>query len=122
MFEISFPAIGAIGTVLAAFAIILGFWSRFSERVTKAQGTAESASIKADTAAMAALAAKLETDRLQRDLSEYQIKAAGTFITDTELSAVEHRIESSVAEIKNDIKGVNARLDRVLDGRESGRP
>jgi methyl coenzyme M reductase alpha subunit len=118
MFEISYPAIVAISAFLVALGVVAGFWSKFSDRMTRAQAVADTADKKVESASLSLLAQKLEIDRLQREFSSYQITAAQQFVTDTELSMVEHRISVSVEEIKNDIRGVNSRLDRVLDGRE----
>lgn len=95
--------------VMAAITI-MGFWMRFSDRMTTAETVAAAANIEA-------AAAKIRVEGLQRDFTEYQIKAAGMFITDTELGQTERRISAQVEEIKLDIRGMNDRLDRVLEAR-----
>jgi hypothetical protein len=107
----SYQTIGAFCAMIGAFIALATFWGRFSGRVTLAQSSASSASIEV-------LANKLRIDQIQRDLSDYREKAAREFVTDAELINAERRIMAAVAEIKTDISGVNARLDRVLDTRE----
>lgn len=111
MIEISWAAVAAVCALLMAALTIIGFWMKFSDRITTAQNTATSAGLEAATA-------KIKTETLQRDLAEYQTKAAGMFVTDAELGAAERRISVQCDEIRSDIRGMTERLDRVLEDRK----
>jgi hypothetical protein len=113
MIEISWAAVGGVCAFVMAALTVLGFWMRFSDRMTAAETAATTAHVEA-------VAAKLKADILQRDFTDYQTKAAGMFITDSELGQTERRISAQVEEIKTDIRGMNTRLDRVLE--ERGKP
>lgn len=110
MIEISWAAVGGGCALIMAGLTIMGFWMRFSDRMTAAETAAGTAHVEA-------VAAKLKAEILQRDFTDYQTKAAGLFITDNELGQTERRISSQVEEIKLDIRGMNDRLDRILEAR-----
>lgn len=106
--EVSWAAVGGGCAVIMAIVTVMGFWMRFSDRVSAVEAAAAGAHVEAATA-------KIKAETLQRDFTDYQTRAAGMFITDSELGQTERRISAQVEEIKLDIRGMNDRLDRVLE-------
>ena len=98
----------AIGSVLS----ILKFWTVFSDRITKAETSAQAASILAQ-----ALQVKLEG--VQKECAHYREDAALKFVSDRDLIQAEQRFSGLVENIQRDIRGMAERLDRVLDQRGS---
>ena len=111
MVEVSWQAIVTLCAVVGAVSTVAGFWMRFSDRITAAQN-------KGETAHIAATAATLRVETMQRDFSEYQTRAASQFVTDGDLAQTERRISTQFDELKNDIRGISERLDRVLETRQ----
>ncbi|MES2030820.1 MAG: hypothetical protein V4477_16695 [Pseudomonadota bacterium] len=109
MVEVSWAAIGAGCALIMAGLAIFGFWMRFSDRITKAETSAQGASI-------AIAASQIKIENLQKELSDYKTQAASMFVSDKELFNAEQRFSGLVEEIKRDIRGVTERLDRVLEG------
>lgn len=110
MIEVSWVAVGGVCSLLVAAATVFGFWNKFADRITRCETTAQAATILST-------ALQLKTENLQRELSDYKTTAAGSFISDKELNTTEIRFSGLVDEIKRDIRGVNERLDRVLEQR-----
>jgi hypothetical protein len=108
MVEVSWSAIGAGSAVIMMILAVGGFWMRFSDRITKAEACARGAEI-------AAAAAGIRAETAQRELADYKTQAAVMFVSDKELFNAEQRFGGLVEEIKRDIRGVNERLDRVLE-------
>lgn len=98
-----------VASVLCLISI-LTFWGRYSDRLTKAESAASAAVL-----ANAALTIKL--DSVQQELSAYKETAALMFVSEKELFHAEQRFTGLVDEIKQDIRGVTERLDRVLEAR-----
>lgn len=110
MIEVSWAAIGGVCALVMALLAIGGFWMRFSERITKAETSAQAASVLSQ-----GLQVKVEST--QRELADYKAEAARTFVSDKELLNSEQRFAALVEDIKKDIRGVNERLDRVLEAK-----
>lgn len=108
--EISWVAVSAICASIVAILTVLKFHGKASDRITTAEATAQAASILS-----AALQIKLEN--LQTAFGDYKVEAAKYFISTNEMSHLETRFSSWVTEIKNDVRGVTERLDRVLGER-----
>jgi len=103
---------GAVAIALRSLISILTFWTRYSDRITKAEGAAHGASILAQ-----ALQVKLES--VQKEFADYREDAALKFVTDRDMTLVEQRFSSLVENIQHDIRGMAERLDRVLDQRSA---
>lgn len=110
MIEVSWAAIGGVCALVMALLAIGGFWMRFSDRITKAETSSHAASVLSQ-----GLQVKVEST--QRELSDYKAEAARTFVSDKELLNSEQRFAGLVEDIKKDIRGVNERLDRVLEAK-----
>lgn len=100
----------ALATAIAAGLSLIGFWTRYSDRITKAEAAAHGASILSQ-----ALQIKLEG--VQKEFSDYREDAALKFVADRDLIQTEQRFSGLVENIQRDIRGMAERLDRVLDQR-----
>jgi hypothetical protein len=96
----------AIGSVLS----IVTFWTKYSDRITRAEASAQAASILAS-----GLGVKLEQS--QTAFADYRESAALKFVSNHDLVQVETRFADLAEQIKRDIRGVTERLDRVLEHR-----
>lgn len=103
--------IAAVGSMLS----LIGFWTRYSDRITKAEGKAAAAESAAQAASLLAVGLQAKLETVQRDFADYREAAALKFVSDKELAQAETRFTGLVEEIKRDIRGVTERLDRVLD-------
>lgn len=105
---------GAVAIAIGSMLSIIGFWTRYSDRVTKAEARAAASELAANAAATFATALQVKIEMLQRDFADYREAAALKFVSDKELAQAETRFTGLVEEIKRDIRGVTERLDRVL--------
>ena len=103
---------GALAIAIGSILSIITFWTRYSDRITKAEGRAAQAEDSAKAASLHAAGLQAKLEMLQRD---YREAAALKFVSDKELAQAEQRFTGLVEEIKRDIRGVTERLDRVLD-------
>jgi len=106
---------GALAIAIGSILSIITFWTRYSDRITKAEGRAASAEAAAQAASLHAAGLQAKVEILQRDFADYREAAALKFVSDKELAQAEQRFTGLVEEIKRDIRGVTERLDRVLD-------
>ncbi|WP_338826697.1 hypothetical protein [Bradyrhizobium sp. 27S5] len=125
---------GAIVTAIGALATIVGFWTRYSDRITKAEAAAAAAATAAAEAKRAAEAAIAEVKRtseaaiaeakreaqaasqhaaeLAAKLYQVEIWSRDEFVRKSSFEMVVSRLERGFAELKQDISG---RLDRMTD-------
>ncbi|UGY23161.1 hypothetical protein HU675_0035180 [Bradyrhizobium septentrionale] len=123
---------GAIVTAIGALATIVGFWTRYSDRITKAEAAAAAtAAAEAKRAAEAAIAEVKRTSEaaigeakrdaqaasqhaaeLAAKLYQVEIWSRDEFVRKSSFEMVVSRLERGFAELKQDISG---RLDRMTD-------
>jgi hypothetical protein len=110
----------ALGGAVLALLTIITFWTRYSDRITRAETEAEAAKTSAQAASIlaAALGAKLENQ--QQAFSDYRESAALKFVSNHDMVQAEGRFSDLAEQIKCDIRGVTERLDRVLERRAGG--
>jgi hypothetical protein len=106
---------GALALAVGSILSILTFWTRYSDRITKAEAKAAEADKAAQSASIHALGLQAEIKIMQRDFADYREAAALKFVSNNALASAENRFTGLVEEIKRDIRGVTERLDRVLD-------
>ena len=110
---------GAIAAAIGLLLTIIGFWTRYSDRITKAEAAAAAAVIPAASAAAAAAEVKREAREaaeeartLAAKLYQVEIWARDEFVRKTSFENVIRRLEAGFGELKSAIGG---RLDRMTD-------
>lgn len=103
----------AVGCIIS----ILTFWTRYSDRITKAEGAANAAKDSAQAASILAAGLQAKLEGVQKDFADYREAAAIKFVSERDLIQVEGRFAGLVESIQRDIRGVAERLDRVLMSR-----
>ncbi|MGY3482206.1 hypothetical protein ACVW1C_000089 [Bradyrhizobium sp. USDA 4011] len=110
---------GAIAAAIGLLLTIIGFWTRYSDRITKAEAAAGAAATAAASAAAAAAEVKREAREaaeeartLAAKLYQVEIWARDEFVRKTSFENVIRRLEAGFGELKSDIGG---RLDRMTD-------
>ncbi|WP_338701925.1 hypothetical protein V5279_21515 [Bradyrhizobium sp. 26S5] len=121
---------GAIAAAIGLLLTIIGFWTRYSDRITKAEAAAAAAATAAAGAATAAAevkraaeiaiaeakreaqAAAEEARALAAKLYQVEIWSRDEFVRKTSFENVIRRLEAGFGELKSDIGG---RLDRMTD-------
>lgn len=107
----------AVTTAVVSLISILTFWTRYSDRITKAESKAEVAEQAAHAASILAQALQVKLEGVQKEFADYREDAALKFVSDRDLVQIENRFSSLVENIQHDIRGMAERLDRVLDQR-----
>ncbi|MGY3689927.1 hypothetical protein ACVIGA_000007 [Bradyrhizobium sp. USDA 3240] len=121
---------GAIAAAIGLLLTIIGFWTRYSDRITKSEAAATAAATAAAGAAAAAAEVKRageiaiadarreaqqaaeEARTLAAKLYQVEIWARDEFVRKTSFENVIRRLEAGFGELKSDIGG---RLDRMTD-------
>ena len=111
---------GALALAMGSMLSILGFWTRYSDRITRAEEKAEAAKTSAQAATVMASGIGVKLDQQQQAFADYRESAALKFVSNHDLVQVETRFAELAEQIKRDIRGVTERLDRVLENRGSG--
>jgi hypothetical protein len=105
-------------TVLAAGATVLGFWMRFSDRITKAQAAADNALQEAAEAKKDAADARLALVALDRALGLYRETVAEKYVSREMLRELEQRVTASIDGVRvmaqEGFKSIHGRLDAIL--------
>lgn len=117
--------VAAAGSIAVASITIIGFWTKFSDRITKANASAESALLVAAEAEQAAKEANERTTHLTANFSLYREQSIEKFVTHTMISALEMRLVESQAKTEqrlvDTLDGLNKRLDRLIEAGLGGR-
>ena len=101
-------AIAAIGALLS----IVGFWTRFSDRITEAENKATSAEEDAREARKALSESDSTIHALGAKLYQTEIWARDEFVRKASFEGVVTRMERGLADFKSEI---NTKLDRMTD-------
>lgn len=109
---------GAMAVAIASVMSVLTFWTRYSDRITKAEGRAGVAETAAHGASILAQGLQVKLENVQKEFADYRETAALKFVSDRDLVQVENRMAGLVENIQHDIRGVADRLDRVLERRK----
>ena len=104
----------ALAAAIGSGLSILTFWTRYSDRVTKADAKAEAAEQAAHAASILAQALQVKLETVQKEFADYREAAALKFVSERDLLQAENRFASLMEAIQRDIRGVSERLDRVL--------
>lgn len=111
--------IGALSGLCVAGLAVLAFWINWSEKISTAKGTAESA---------IQVAAEVEKDlkechdritTMQSSMALYRESAIEKFVTHAAITEVEKRLVESQAKLEHRLvdalEGLNKRLDRLIE-------
>lgn len=111
--------IGAIAAAVGAGCTFLGFWMRFSDRITKANGSAEMALQVAAEAEEAVKDANERITMLGSNFGLYREQAIEKFVTHQAITELEKRLVESQAKSEqrliDALEGLNKRLDRLIE-------
>jgi hypothetical protein len=103
---------GSIVVALGCAVSIIGFWTRFSDRITKAETKAAAAADALAEAKRKAEEAMAKADLAAAKLYQVEIWARDEFVRKASFETVVARLERGFGELKSEITG---RLDRMTD-------
>jgi polysaccharide pyruvyl transferase WcaK-like protein len=104
---------GIIGAGASAIACSIGFatfWMNMQRQITEAKTEASAAGLRG-------VQANLKIDGLQTDLSNFRIYAEKEFVNHDDLKELVVRHEAQFDNLREDLKGITSRLDRLLESR-----
>lgn len=113
----AWAAIGVVGGTVTCSIIFATFWMNMQKQITEAKGAADSAKAEAESAGLRAVQANLKIDTTQTSLSEFKVYAEREFVNHDDLKALVVRHEAQFDNLREDLKGITSRLDRLLEGR-----
>jgi hypothetical protein len=99
----------AVGVVTCSIAFA-GFWMNISRQITEATTEAKSAGLRG-------VQANLKIDGLQSELSTFQRYVEKEFVNQNDLKDMVVRHEAQFDGLREDLKGITSRLDRLLETR-----
>ncbi|MCW2783321.1 MAG: hypothetical protein JWR35_3770 [Marmoricola sp.] len=105
---------GIIGAGASAVACSIGFatfWMNMQRQITEAKTEAAAAGLRG-------VQANLKIDTLQANFSGFQVYAEKEFVNHGDLAQLSIRHEAQFDDLREDLKGITARLDRLLDNRK----
>jgi hypothetical protein len=106
----------AVGVGVGLVTCSIGFatfWMNMQRQITEAK-------IEASAAGLRGVQANLKIDGIQTELSAFQRYAEKEFVNHTDLTALTVRHEAQFDDLRQDLKGITSRLDRLLESRISG--
>jgi exonuclease VII small subunit len=101
---------GAMATAVGSVIAIVGFWTRYSDRLTKADAKAASAKEAAEEAKRDAKAAEVRVSLLDQAFGLYRERVALEYTSTKTLQAVEARLTDAIERLGD-------RFDRALEQR-----
>lgn len=104
----TFAAIGAACSAIIAALTVLGFWIRFSDRLTKAEGAAAAALLRAAEAHKLCEEAHTRITALAAEFGMYRENVAREYIHRATMREIEDRLTNAINRLAD-------RLDRVLE-------
>jgi len=111
--------IGALAGLVVATLAVVGFWMNLSDRITKANSSAEAALQVAAEAEEGLKECNERVTALAANFSLYREQAVEKFVTHHAITEVEKRLVESQAKTEqrlvDALAGLNERLDRLID-------
>ena len=104
---------GIIGASASAVACSIGFatfWMNMQRQITEARTEANAAGLRG-------VQANLKIDGLQSSLSDFKVYAEKEFVNHDDLKELVVRHEAQFDNLREDLKGITSRLDRLLESR-----
>jgi hypothetical protein len=105
---------GIIGASASAVACSIGFatfWMNMQRQITEAKTDASAAGLRG-------VQANLKIDGLQSSLADFKVYAEKEFVNHDDLKQLTLRHEAQFDDLREDLKGITQRLDRLLDNRK----
>ena len=107
---LAWAAVGAgIGLVTCSVGFAT-FWMNMQRQITEAKTDASAAGLRG-------VQANLKIDQLQSGLSDFKVYAEKVFVNHDDLNALVVRHEAQFDNLREDLKGITSRLDRLLETR-----
>jgi hypothetical protein len=103
----------ALGAAFACVSCSIGFaafWMNMQRQITEAKTEASAAGLRG-------VQANLKIDTLQAELSTFQRYAEKEFVNHKDLEQLTLRHEAQFDDLRQDLKGITSRLDRLLESR-----
>lgn len=104
-------AIGAGAAVISCSTIFATFWMNMQRQITEAATEASAAGLRG-------VQANLKIDTMQAELSAFQRYAEKEFVNQGDITQLTLRHEAQFDDLREDLKGITHRLDRLLDNRK----
>lgn len=101
-------AIGVCGGLVTASIVFATFWMNMQRQITEAKTEASGAGLRG-------IQANLKIDTMQAELSTFQRYVEKEFVNHTDLTALVVRHEAQFDNLREDLKGIASRLDRLLE-------
>lgn len=111
-------AYAAIGAGFGAIGCSIGFatfWMNMQRQITEAKTDASAAGLRG-------VQANLKIDNLQNEISTFKIYAEREFVNHDDLKEHVVRHEAQFDNLREDLKGITSRLDRLLESRIPASP
>ncbi len=107
---LAWAAVGAgIGLVTCSIGFAT-FWMNMQRQITEAKTDASAAGLRG-------VQANLKIDNLQNEISTFKIYAEREFVNHDDLKEHVVRHEAQFDNLREDLKGITSRLDRLLESR-----
>lgn len=104
---------GIVGACASAVGCSIGFatfWMNMQRQITEAKTEASAAGLRG-------VQANLKIDTLQVGLSDFKVYAEKEFVNHKDLEQLSVRHEAQFDDLRQDLKGITSRLDRLLESR-----
>jgi hypothetical protein len=102
--------VGAGGSAIGCSIAFATFWMNMQRQITEAKTEASAAGLRG-------VQANLKIDGLQSELSTFQRYAEREFVNHDDLKEHAIRHEAQFDDLREDLKGITTRLDRLLESR-----
>lgn len=107
---LAWAAVGAgFGAVTSAIGFAT-FWMNMQRQITEAKTEASAAGLRG-------VQANLKIDNLQAEISNFKLYAQKEFVNHDDLRDHVERHEAQFDNLREDLKGITSRLDRLLESR-----
>jgi predicted nuclease with TOPRIM domain len=103
----------AVGAAFGAVGCAIGFatfWMNMQRQITEAKTEASAAGLRG-------VQANLKIDTMQTHLSDFKVYAEKEFVNHDDLKELVGRHEAQFDNLREDLKGITTRLDRLLESR-----
>lgn len=107
---LAWAAVGAAAGVVMCSIGFATFWMSIQRQITEAKTEASAAGLRG-------VQANLKIDGIVTDLSNFKLYAQKEFVNHDDLREHIVRHEAQFVDLREDLKGITSRLDRLLESR-----